>query len=283
MQILESFYEVARNYRVILFDAYGVLKASSGIIDGVLDVLARLKQDGIDCYAVTNDASRSPAEMETFYVHPEHGPLITARKNISSGRIARQFLRDKVRSGRVAYLGKPGSTYYISSAGLEAVAVSDVADDDYDIKALVLADDEGFDWFNDLNATVNLLRRLNIPVVVANTDLAYPVKGTHVAVAVGSLANMLEGIIGKTFIRFGKPDGQIFTYALSRCQTEHPDVTKREILMVGDTLQTDIIGANKFGLDSALVLSGNTQKEHAELLIDGSGIIPDFVFESILT
>lgn len=282
MQIHQSFYEVARNYRVILFDAYGVLKASTGVIDGVLDVLARLKQDGIDCYAVTNDASRSPAEMAKFYVHPEYGPLINARKNISSGRIARQFLRDKVRQGKVAYLGKPGSTYYIASAGLEAVPVSEVQDDD-DIKALVLADDEGFDWFNDLNATVNLLRHLNIPVIVANTDLAYPVRGTHVAVAVGSLANMLEGIIGKTFIRFGKPDGQIFTYALERCQAEHPDVTKREILMVGDTLHTDIIGANKFGLDSALVLSGNTQKEHAALLIDGSGIVPDFVFESILT
>ena len=31
--------------------------------------------------------------------------------------------------------------------------------------------------------------------------------------------------------------------------------------MVGDTLHTDIIGGNKFGLDTVLVLSGNTLPE----------------------
>jgi ribonucleotide monophosphatase NagD (HAD superfamily) len=52
--------------------------------------------------------------------------------------------------------------------------------------------------------------------------------------------------------------------------------------MVGDTLHTDIIGGNKFGLDTALVLSGNTIPEQAALKIASSGIIPTYVCESVI-
>ena len=40
---------------------------------------------------------------------------------------------------------------------------------------MVFLDDEGFNWCDDLNKTVNILRKRTIPVIVANTDKAYPV------------------------------------------------------------------------------------------------------------
>ncbi len=52
--------------------------------------------------------------------------------------------------------------------------------------------------------------------------------------------------------------------------------------MVGDNLNTDILGGNKFGVKTMLVLSGNTREEYAELQIQSSGIIPDFVCRSII-
>ena len=42
------------------------------------------------------------------------------------------------------------------------------------VSALIFLDDEGFDWCSDLNKTVNLMRKKTIPVIVANTDRAYP-------------------------------------------------------------------------------------------------------------
>ena len=39
-------------------------------------------------------------------------------------------------------------------------------------------DDEGFDWCQDLNKTVNLIRKKTIPVIVANTDRAYPLSAS---------------------------------------------------------------------------------------------------------
>jgi ribonucleotide monophosphatase NagD (HAD superfamily) len=58
---------------------------------------------------------------------------------------------------------------------------------------------------------------------------------------------------------------------------------KSDILMVGDTLETDILGANTFGLDTALVLSGNTRPEQALLMIQAKGIIPTHMCESVFT
>ena len=55
-----------------------------------------------------------------------------------------------------------------------------------------------------------------------------------------------------------------------------------DILMVGDTLFTDIIGGNKFGMDTVLVLSGNTLPENAKMKIRSTGIIPTYVCESIV-
>ena len=149
-----------------------------------------------------------------------------------------------------------------------------------DITALVLLDDEGFDWMDGLNKAVNLLRRRTIPAIVANPDGAYPMSKREVGIAIGGLSYMIEKITGRKFIRFGKPDSQIFMFALENILPSHPDITKKDILMVGDTLHTDILGGNKFGLDTALVLTGNLLPEDYENRIISSGISPTFISES---
>jgi len=281
--MFEPFSAVADRYRVIFFDAYGVLKNSKGVLPGAPAVLAGLRDQGKQLFVLTNDASRPPAQMARGYSDEVHGQLIEVEQVISSGLLATEFLRDKVRHGLAAYLGQPGSTHFIEAAGLTPIAIRDCRDAEPPLSAIVLLDDEGFDWFEDINLTVNIARRQNVPIVVANSDLAYPVGGHEVAVAVGSLANMMEGILRKTFIHCGKPDAMMFNYAYLQAQSLDPTVTKQDILMVGDTLASDILGANKFGIDTALVLSGTTQASRAAALIEASGIIPTFLCESIFT
>jgi HAD superfamily hydrolase (TIGR01450 family) len=280
--MLESFSSLVARYRVIFFDAYGVLKNARGVMQGVPELLSWILRQGKDIYVITNDASRSPAQMAAAYTHAEHGVLIPASRNISSGILAKDFLRAKVRTGKVAYLGKPSSAFYIESAGLTPVHISTCSSNE-DVAAIALLDDEGFDWFRDINLTLNLMRRVNAPVIVANPDLAYPVNEDEVGLAVGSLAAMLERIVGKSFIRFGKPDTMMFSHAFACAHDNLPDLKKSDILMVGDTLETDILGANTFGLDTALVLSGNTRPDQARMLIQAKGITPTYLCESVFT
>lgn len=278
MQIV-GFYEVAVQYRAIFFDAYGVLKNHRGVVPGIKETFAFLKTKGIDFYVLTNDASRGPEELADYY--QRNGmPEITVDRIISSGMLTLDFLRAKVDGGRVAYLGTEASAHYLETQGLHTVPVRDLdLTHTSDVNALVLLDDEGFDWYPDINKAINLLRIENMPVIVANTDHTYPISKSEVAIAIGSIANMMEQVVQKTFIRFGKPDAQIFQFAYEHIQRNGP-IDKRDILMVGDTLHTDILGANKFGIDTCLVLSGNTLPHKAETRIEASGIIPDYICEA---
>ncbi len=279
---LASFMEIALKYKVIFFDSYGVLRNHKGVFSGVSDMLKTLNSHDITYYVLTNDASRSPQQLADKF-HQYDVFEITSKKIISSGMLARDYIDNKVSKGTVVYLGTENSAHYIESAGLKTVPIRDVdLDKVSDYTALVLLDDEGFDWNTDISKTLNLLRKQNMPVIVANTDVTYPVSKQDVNVAIGALADMLESLARKTFIRFGKPDSQMFSFAYNHA-IRKAKISKRDILMVGDTLKTDIIGGNKFGLDTCLVLSGNIQPQNAELLINSTGIIPDFICDSVMT
>jgi HAD superfamily hydrolase (TIGR01450 family) len=273
-----DFKSIVNRYDVVFFDAYGVLKNYNGLIPGIDGTIRYLLERGIDFYVLTNDASRSPDDLAASY-QALGVKEITTEKIISSGMLAREYLRFKVKKGTVTYLGTTQSAHYIETLGLNTMSIRQVDLDNLDdISAMVLLDDEGFDWKRDVNKMINLLRKKNVPVIVANTDFAYPVTEDEVAVAIGGISDMVEMIIGRRFIKFGKPDSQMFMFAYERImETRH--VGKEKILMVGDTLKTDILGGNKFGIDTVLVLSGNTLPDQAGFLIRSTGIIPNYICE----
>ncbi|MCY1718808.1 HAD-IIA family hydrolase [Prolixibacteraceae bacterium Z1-6] len=276
-----SFRSVVKNYKAVFFDAFGVLKNHKGLIPDIANTFQYLDKKGIPYYVLTNDSSRSPEALSKWYQERGLG-CITTDKILSSGMLAMEFFKTKVTNGNaVAFLGTNDSAHYIETAGLKTVSIRNLDLNDIDhIESCAFLDDEGFDWNEDINKTINLLRKKNMTVVVANTDINYPVNKNDISVAVGGLADMVEKILGKKFIRFGKPDAQMFLLAYERAMKDIPDIKRGEILMVGDTLYTDIIGGNKFGLDTALVLSGNTLPEMARIKIGSTGIIPTYVCES---
>lgn len=276
-----NFDEIVTKYKAVFFDAFGVLKNHKGIIPGIEKTFKFLDENGIDYYILTNDASRSPEMLAQGYLNRgiEH---ITVDKIISSGMLAHDWMKLKIKNGRVAYLGTEQSAHYIETTGLETMPISQLNLDEIDdIKCLVFLDDEGFDWNNDINKVINLLRKKNMPVIVANTDVNYPVSRTDIAVAIGGISDLVEKTLGKHFIRFGKPDAQMFMFGYEKACKKQP-LQRDEILMVGDTLFTDIIGGNKFGMDTVLVLSGNTLPDNAKMKIRSTGIIPTYVCDSVV-
>lgn len=280
MQI-QPFLPIATKFKAVFFDSYGVLKNYNGLIDGVQHTIAELRQQGVYIRVLTNDASRSQEQqIESFAKLGLDG--FQTHEVITSGMMAKHFLQHKITTGKIAYLGTENSAHYILQSGLQHISVRDIDLKNIDdISALVFLDDEGFDWNTDINKTINLLRRKNIPVIVANSDKLYPVSKNDVSIAIGGIARLAESMLNRKFMHFGKPDTQMFTYAYNRLKRLSP-ITKEEILMVGDNLNTDILGGNKFGVKTTLVLSGNTSEENAETQITASGIIQDFICRSIL-
>src|ERR1700743_368525 len=279
MQRIENFKSIIDKYKVVFFDAFGVIKNYEGILPGIEKTFKYLEVQGKDYYIVTNDASRSPQQLAEGF-HRGGLNILSADKIVSSGMLTKEYLDLKVKDGIVAYLGTPNSAHYIERSGLQTLPVSQIDNTNIDkVNALIFLDDEGFDWAPDLNKTVNLIRKRTIPVIVANTDRAYPLTVSDVSIAIGGIAAMVESVVGKQFIRFGKPDSQMFMFAYDLIRAQMP-VLKSEIVMVGDTLNTDILGGNKFGLDTVLVLTGNTLAKDYENRINAAGIMPTYICDS---
>jgi HAD superfamily hydrolase (TIGR01450 family) len=276
MKRIENFKSIIDRYKVIFFDAFGVIKTYQGLVPCIENTFAYLEAEKKEYYIVTNDASRSPSQLAATY-HKMGLSAITPDRIVSSGMLTKEYLDLKVKDGIVAYLGTVDSAHYIETSGLHTLPVSQVDSSNIDkVNALIFLDDEGFNWCDDLNKTVNILRKRTIPVIVANTDHAYPLSVNDVSIAIGGIASMIENIVGKKFIRFGKPDSQMFMFAYDLIR-EYRTIGKQDIVMVGDTLQTDILGGNKFGLDTVLVLTGNTLPDDAEARITSTGIVPTYI------
>lgn len=279
---ISSFREVAVQYKVVFFDAYGVLKKHSGMIEGVKEMLQFLKQEDIEFYIITNDASRSPELLAESY-HEAGIELIQAESLVSSAMMSVDFLKENIHPGStVAYLGRETSEYYIRLADLIPVRIEDVKSSDYaKLGAVMLFDDGGYEFHPCVNKALNVIRGTDVPVVVANPDLIYPVSDGEIAIAIGSIANMFEAVVNRKFFRFGKPDVSVFKYAFEKVNKQHK-ISKRDILMVGDTLETDIIGGDEFGIDTVLVLSGSTIPNQAERMIEEKGITPTHICNSVV-
>ena len=278
---ITDFRNIADRFPVVFFDSYGVLRNHNGLIPGAVETVKYLRAAGKHIRVLTNNAARSPEAASQRLAHYGLGG-IPASEIITSGSTTRYFLQQKVNKGKVAYLGTPAAAEYIITAGLEAIPIAEV---DFsrleDISGVAFLDDEGYDLNRDINLAINLLRRRLVPVVVANTDLLYPVDRDNVALATGGIARLAEYVLGRRFAKFGKPASPMFQMALDSVALKFPEVSPANILMVGDTLHTDILGGNNYGVTTALVLSGNTRREDYRREIEASGIIPDFVVNSI--
>ena len=94
-------------------------------------------------------------------------------------------------------------------------------------------------------------------MVCANPDLVV-VNGGKTEICAGTVARRYEALGGKVHY-FGKPHAPIYQESLALLGVGD----RKRILAVGDSLRTDIAGANAAGIDGLLVLSGIHRDELA--------------------
>ena len=248
--------ELVERYSALLFDAYGVLSYSVGALPGAVEVIDRLNAARKPYYVLTNDASALPETRAARY--KKVGLNVDAERIITSGSLLKGYFAECGLSGaRCAVLGTEDSAEYVRLAGGEVVQASDGFD------MVVVGDQAGFPFVDGVNAVLTELFRMidagDTPLLVLpNPDLVYP-SDDGFGMASGSVALIIEAALrqryqerdGLKFERLGKPNGAIFEEAFRRTGT-------MDMVMLGDGLETDIRGANAFGIDSVLVAGGVT-------------------------
>ena len=139
---------------------------------------------------------------------------------------------------------------------------------------------------NDLISALNrkVLDGEHFTLLLPNPDLIYPTGERAFSFAAAALADMIESALARLFgdhprhhfVRLGKPFAPIFVEARRRAGSE------QSMIMIGDQLETDIAGANAYGIDSAIVTTGiNRLRTTGELSLLPPGIRPTFLLEDI--
>lgn len=251
----------------VLADLDGVVYAGPGALPHAVDSLNRAAET-VRLGYITNNASRTDASVA------EHlsslGLTVAPDEVVTSPQAAMRLLSTMVPppatllivggDGLVDEATKAGYTVTRSAEDSPAavvqgfapeVAWTDLAEAAF---ALKVPEDEG-----------------GIPWIATNTDWTIP-RERGVAPGNGTLVSAVHTAIGRLATVAGKPEVPIFEEALARFSAQHP-------LFIGDRLDTDIMGANRAGIASALVLTGIDRPKHVLAAPEGSR--PAFVLSDL--
>jgi len=242
----------------VIFDLDGVLEFQGKVYPGAIELLDSLRGRGVPIRILSNSTLKSRRSCtenlnkKGFTVFPDE--VITA-----SFATARYLETLNPKSCWVMLKGE----------GLEEFHNfrHDLNNPEY----LVLGDlREDFN-FQNLNRAVQLLCK-GAKLVVMITETTDRSMG-ELELTVGAYGKMLEDAAGIKATYIGKPNRYIFDVTLETMGS----IDRSKILMVGDKIGTDILGAKKAGLKTALVKTGEFRESESQSL----AIAPDYVFDSV--
>lgn len=276
-QLLNSVEAIAHHFDLFLIDQFGVLHDGLKPFAGTIDLLRRLRQQGKRVVVLTNSAKPAEANgqrlarlgfsADLFDRVLTSGDL--ARRNIAAGKLAAPF-----RPGaRVFVVGREGGEYHLDAAGLHAVRSGEPCD--FVLFAGSSVPDIGVEAYRRELAPAAEAR---IPGLCCNPDLTM-LTPSGLQPGCGALAQLYRGL-GGTIVSVGKPEASFFQEARELFDTIPPSRT----LVIGDSLEHDILGGKLAGFGTALVRTGvHQQLRYAELVkrMHDTRAVPDFVLASL--
>ncbi|WP_066080575.1 HAD-IIA family hydrolase [Pseudoclavibacter albus] len=230
--------------RAVFADLDGVVYRGSHAIPGAVDALSSAEQQGVQLAFLTNNASR-PAAQVAAQLRDIGLSNTEERQVVTSPHAAVKLLAEHLEpGGLVLVVGGAGITEVLEGAGYR---VTRSADDEPDAVMQGFAKDVG--WVHLAEASFALAGR-DIPWIATNQDWTIPV-ARGIAPGNGTLVSAVHTAIGRLPIVAGKPESHMFSLGLERF-----GVSADETLMIGDRLDTDILGSHRAGIDGVLVLTG---------------------------
>ena len=265
---VDTLEDIADDFDVFLLDAFGVLNIGETAIPDTPQRVANLKAAGKRVLVVSNAAGFPHAALMEKYQRlgydfaPED--VITSRATLLAGLNGQRDLHWGLMATRNTGL-----------RDLEGLHLTYLEED-----PAPYAEVDGFlmigsaAWTDDRQTLLEeaLLNRPR-PVLVGNPDIVAP-REQGFSTEPGHFAHRLADRTQVVPEFFGKPFNNIFDLAFDRLGP----VDKSRVVMVGDSLHTDILGARTAGVASALIANyGFFAGQDLAAAIKRAKIVPDFV------
>jgi 4-nitrophenyl phosphatase len=249
--------------RALVIDGDGVLWQDKEALPGLLEFFDLLRQRAIRFVLATNNATKTPDQFVQKLAG--FGVTIGPENVLTSSLATAAYLRREYQPGtKIFVVGQEGLRQAMRDAGFE---IMDNADQDVDI---VVAGADFTLTYEKVKYATFLIRR-GARFIGTNGDLTFPTPD-GLAPGAGSILALLEAATGVKPPTIGKPARLMYDIAL-----ETMGVTPAETAMLGDRLDTDIVGGQQAGLKTIMVLTGVDTEETCR----EKNIWPDAIFTGI--
>ena len=237
----------------------GVLISGDTVIPGADQFVERLNASQGKYLVLTNNPVYTPKDLA--HNLQKMGLDISPELIFTSAMATAQFLQKQRPNGTAYVIGESGLTSSMHEAGY----IITEHDPDY----VVLGETSAFSLEN-LTKGIRLIID-GARFVATNPDPSGPT-AMGIVPACGAVAAMIEKATAVSPFFVGKPNPLMVRTALN-----YLGVHSEETIIVGDRMDTDIIGGVQNGMDSILVLTGVTKPEQ----IERYSYIPTYVYNSV--
>lgn len=246
----------------LIFDMDGVLWRDTTPIGDLEQIFQNLQHHNIEFAFATNNSTKSPYEYQDKLTR--FGIKVKEEQIITSSITLVELLKEKFPEG--------GPVHILGENGLrEALQQNGFYHRDRNVIAVIGGLDRQINYEKLKNAV--LLLQQEVDFYFTNADTTFPTPEGIIPGA-GSLLRALEVGCGRNAVLTGKPKPKMFEIAL-RIINASADST----LVIGDRLDTDILGGLEAKCLTAMVMTGISTSED----LKNSTYQPHFVFENLST
>ena len=276
---ISSLSEIADRYDVVLIDVWGVTHNGVKPFPNAIAAYKKLKACGKTLVILSN-APRLPDITRQRL--SDMGIDDTLFDDVmTSGLECYQALRDRPNA---FYQGLGEKLFHIGPErdrtvfeGLPYTRVHNVDEADF----LLITGTDG--WETTADAYIERLTHAHnrkLPAVCANADKLVQ-NGDQLVICAGAIADAYRALGAQSIYTHGKPNTDVFkaAHALGNAKRQE-DVPLSRVLMLGDSLATDIRGSNLYDIDSVFTLTGvhaGTTPEMWPALLGSYQAVPTFI------
>ena len=257
--------EIADAYDGILFDIYGVIHNGDAVFDAAQATLRALHEAGKP-YAFLSNMPRRASEVSSALVRFGMAPEL-AKQAMTSGEAVYKVVQSGQYGRRYIFQGPERTRDII--AGLDLTEVTTPQEADFILVSGIGDNDTPADHQPLLDGAL----ARNLPMLCANPDLKVR-HGNRVVSCAGLLADAYERMGGPA-VWIGKPHPLVFDMARDLLEGDN-------LLMVGDSLRTDITGAVNAGMDTLWITGGIDSATSPEVLLENSAVQPTAMLDRLV-
>ncbi|WP_042461204.1 TIGR01457 family HAD-type hydrolase [Neobacillus dielmonensis] len=248
-----------KKYKGYLIDLDGTMYKGTERIEAASDFVKALRNNGIPYLFVTNNSSRTPAQvakkLRNFDIPAEENLVFTTSQATAN------YIYEKKPDGKVYVIGEEGLHTAIAEKGFQ------LAEETADF--VVIGIDRAITY--EKLSIACLAVRNGAGFISTNGDIAIPTE-RGLLPGNGALTSVITISTQTNPVFIGKPEAIIMDQALKVLGT-----AKEDTLMVGDNYDTDIMAGINAGIDTLIVHTGVTTK----IMLSGYKQQPTYAVDSL--